>query len=105
MQLPEIVHHPPPIRARLLGPTDLRVGARVVSARDWPRRQAWHVLLLLLAAAGHRLPRHIVLDALWPERISVVEGLWKAAPVEPWQTVAGPAERSRGRATIASGMS
>ena len=57
-----------PIRARLLGSTDLRVGDRILTGRDWPRRQARSILLQLLGTPGHRLPRDVVLDAHWPDQ-------------------------------------
>ncbi len=59
---------PPPIRARLLGRCDLRVGRRSLPPDAWRRRPARHILLMLLATPGHRLPRDVVLDALWPDR-------------------------------------
>ncbi|MBA3528811.1 MAG: tetratricopeptide repeat protein, partial [Propionibacteriaceae bacterium] len=58
---------PPPLRAHLLGPVRLAVGERPLTERDWPRRSARTLLLLLLATPGHRLPRERVLDLLWPE--------------------------------------
>ncbi|MDP9366386.1 MAG: winged helix-turn-helix domain-containing protein, partial [Chloroflexota bacterium] len=59
--------HPPPLRAHLLGPVRLAVGDRPIPDVAWPRRTARAVLLLLLTAPGHRLPRERVLDLLWPE--------------------------------------
>jgi DNA-binding SARP family transcriptional activator len=56
----------PPIHARLLGQVDLAVGERVLIDKDWPRRSARSLLLLLLATPGHALPRERVLDSLWP---------------------------------------
>lgn len=58
---------PPPIRARLLGPVDLRVGDRILAPGAWRRRPARRILLMLLGTPGHRLPRDVVLDALWPD--------------------------------------
>ncbi len=59
---------PPPIRARLLGATDLRAGDRILTPDAWRRRPARHLLLMLLGTPGHRLPRDAVLEALWPDR-------------------------------------
>ncbi len=59
---------PAPIRARLLGAIDIRVGDRVLGPRDWPRRQSRTILLMLLGTPGHRLPREVVIDAIWPEQ-------------------------------------
>ena len=55
------------LRAQLLGPVRLAVGERLLNERDWPRRSARSLLLLLLATPGYRLPRERVLDLLWPE--------------------------------------
>lgn len=57
----------PPLRAHLLGVTRLAVGDRVVPSGAWARRSARSVLLLLLAAPGHRMVRDQVLEALWPD--------------------------------------
>ncbi len=57
-----------PVRARLLGAIDIRVGERVLGPRSWPRRQSRAILLMLLGTPGHRLPREVVIDAIWPEQ-------------------------------------
>lgn len=57
----------PPIHARLFGRTELGVGDRILSDHDWPRRSARSVLLLLLIAPNHAVPRERILDDLWPE--------------------------------------
>ncbi len=58
---------PHTLRALLLGPVRLAVGERPLTERDWPRRSARSLLLLLLATPGNRLPRERALDLLWPE--------------------------------------
>ncbi len=55
------------LTARLLGPTRLAVGERIIADEKWPRRTARSLLLLVLASPGHRLPRDRILDLLWPE--------------------------------------
>jgi predicted ATPase/DNA-binding SARP family transcriptional activator/DNA-binding CsgD family transcriptional regulator len=57
----------PRLRAHLFGPVRLAVGERPLAERDWPRRAARGLLLLLLTTPGHRLPRERVLDLLWPD--------------------------------------
>jgi predicted ATPase/DNA-binding SARP family transcriptional activator/DNA-binding CsgD family transcriptional regulator len=58
---------PARLRAHLLGPVLLIAGERPLEERDWPRRSARALLLLLLVTPGHRLQRDRVLDLLWPE--------------------------------------
>lgn len=60
-------NHPLPIRARILGAIDIRIGDTILGPGSWSRRQARSVLLLLLGTPGHRLPRDLVLDAIWPD--------------------------------------
>jgi predicted ATPase/DNA-binding SARP family transcriptional activator len=57
----------PVFTARLLGRTQLATSDATISDRGWPRRSARSLLLLLLATPGHRLPRDIVVDRLWPQ--------------------------------------
>ncbi|MGC4192417.1 MAG: BTAD domain-containing putative transcriptional regulator, partial [Thermomicrobiales bacterium] len=70
----------PPLHARLLGPTEIRVGDRILSSRDWPRRPARAVLVLLLGTPGHRLARDQVLESIWTDRDvdSSLNSLYKA---------------------------
>lgn len=58
----------PPIRARLLGQTELAVGERPLPIEVWPRRAARSLLLLLLTTPGLTLHRDQAIEALWPER-------------------------------------
>jgi predicted ATPase/DNA-binding SARP family transcriptional activator/DNA-binding CsgD family transcriptional regulator len=67
MAAPDRADTPLSLRACLLGPVRLAVGERRLADRDWPRRTARELLLLLLATPGHRLPRERALDLLWPE--------------------------------------
>lgn len=55
------------LRVRLLGGFRVRVGPRETAADAWRPRKARHLVELLALAPGHRLHRHRVRDALWPE--------------------------------------
>ena len=56
-----------PLRAWLLGTPRIVVGERELTDEAWPRRGARSLLLLMLSTPGHRLPRDVVLDTLWPD--------------------------------------
>ena len=64
---PGLAPNVPPIRARLLGRTDLFVGERQLPPDVWPRRAARTLLILLLATPGHTLHRDQIVDTLWPD--------------------------------------
>jgi predicted ATPase/DNA-binding SARP family transcriptional activator len=64
---PQVVPEPVTIRARLLGPSEIAIGNRLLTNRDWSGRKARSLLLLLLCTRGHQLHREQVLDLLWPE--------------------------------------
>jgi predicted ATPase/DNA-binding SARP family transcriptional activator len=55
------------LQAQLLGGCDLTCNGRRLAEAAFRRRRALTLLLCLLLAPGHRLPREVVLERLWPE--------------------------------------
>jgi predicted ATPase/DNA-binding SARP family transcriptional activator len=56
-----------PLHVTLLGAFHVRVGAHAVPDSVWRLSKARTLLKLLALAPGHRLPRDLVLDLLWPD--------------------------------------
>ena len=56
-----------PLRVRLLGGFEVRLGSRLIDERSWPLRKARSLVKLLALAERHRLPWERVVDVLWPE--------------------------------------
>ncbi|MFL5829980.1 MAG: AAA family ATPase, partial [Solirubrobacteraceae bacterium] len=54
------------LQVRLLGRFEVLVDSRPVPADAWAQRRATDLVKLLALAAGHRMPRDEVLEALWP---------------------------------------
>jgi predicted ATPase/DNA-binding SARP family transcriptional activator len=57
----------PSLRVRLLGPSEIAVGDRVLGRDAWKGRKARTLLLVLLNASGHQVHREQLLDILWPD--------------------------------------
>src|SRR5439155_9860817 len=55
------------VRVDLLGHFRVTVDGRAVSAGDWRRARSVALVKLLALAAGHRLHREQVMEALWPD--------------------------------------
>ncbi len=55
------------LRLRLLGPAEITVDGRLLTAQHWSGRRARSLLLLLAGTPGHRLHREQIIDLLWPD--------------------------------------
>ena len=55
------------VRVWLLGGFRVSAGSRIIEDGEWRLRKAAGLVKLLALAAGHRLHREQVIDALWPE--------------------------------------
>ncbi len=55
------------LKVRLLGPSDIALGDRVLGRSAWKGRKARTLLLILLNAAGYQIHREQLLDLLWPD--------------------------------------
>lgn len=55
------------IRIRLLGDFRLTIDGAAVPPEQWPSRRAAELVQLLSLAPGHRLPRELAIEALWPQ--------------------------------------
>lgn len=55
------------LTVRLLDRFEVDVDGRLVPPDAWTRRRAASLVKLLALAPGHRLPRDVVLDTLWPD--------------------------------------
>src|SRR5215217_2120736 len=55
------------IRARLFGKVHIAIGETPLLDEVWPRRNARLLLLMLLSAPDHWLPRDQIIEALWPD--------------------------------------
>ncbi len=71
----------PPIEIRLLGPFEVRRGARAIRAGDWPRKKA--VALLKRLALERRLLKDQAFEFLWPgyDPASAANNLYKTLHV------------------------
>ena len=56
------------IRARLFGKVHIAIGETPLPDDVWSRKHARMLLLLLLSAPEHWLPRDAIIEALWPHR-------------------------------------
>lgn len=57
---------PVPLRVVGLGRFEVRQGLRVIPADRWRQRKAGELFRFLLTQPGHRAPRDVVVEALWP---------------------------------------
>ena len=60
------------LRIELLGGLRVSVGERQVPATEWRRSRAAGLVKLLALTPGHRLHREQVMDALWPDLVSLM---------------------------------
>ncbi len=57
----------PLLKVRLLGPSEIALGDRVLGRDAWKGRKGRTLLLVLLNASGHQVHREQLLDLLWPD--------------------------------------